>query len=87
MGLDELGDQEGWQVEAAAARVHYRGETAEFSVEFYEGTETVLYWRVQEAGETAVPVNRDLIPAPLRDRIRADLAAAGIDPAIERQSV
>lgn len=87
MGLAELGELEGWQVENVAARVHYRGETDEYSVEYYAPTEAVVYWRVREAGESAVPVNREQIPTPLRERIRADLAAAGIDPAVERQSL
>lgn len=85
--LAGLATQEGWHVEGPAARVHYSGATDRYSIEYYDPSECVLYWKVppQEAGETAVPVGRDTVPAPLRERIREDLAAAGIDPAIEDQ--
>ncbi|SNR59630.1 DUF7538 family protein [Halorubrum vacuolatum] len=36
---------------------------------------------------TATPIRRDDVPDPLRKRIRADLSAAGVDPAVERRSV
>jgi len=36
---------------------------------------------------TAAPIARETIPNPLRRRIRDDLAAAGVDPAIERRPV
>lgn len=83
MGLDELDAREGWQVDGFAARVHYRGEGDRYSVEYYAPSECVLYWRVKGDGETAVPVGRDSVPDPLRARIREDLAAADIDPAVE----
>jgi len=37
--------------------------------------------------ETAVPVPRARVPDPLRRRIREDLAAAGADPAVERDPI
>lgn len=83
--LDKLGTLEGWQVEGSAARVHYRGETDRYSIEYYAPSDCTLYWKVppDEAGETAVPVGRDTVPKPLRERVRVDLATAGIDPEID----
>lgn len=83
MGLDELDGLEGWQVDGFAARVHYRGEGDRYSVEYYGPSDCVLYWHVKGDGETAVPVGRDSVPDPLRARIREDLEAADIDPAVE----
>lgn len=87
--LDGLQDREGWRVEGAAARVHYEGEADRYSIEFYAPSDCVLYWKVppEDAGDTAVPVGRDTVPTPLRERIRADLGAAGVDPAVERRSL
>ena len=87
MGLAELDAREGWQFEEFAARVHYRGEGDRYSFEYYAPSECVVYWRVKGDGETAVPVGRDTVPEPLRTRIRDDLAAADIDPAVERRSL
>ncbi|OYR56575.1 DUF7538 family protein [Halorubrum halodurans] len=36
---------------------------------------------------TAAPIPRETVPDPLRRRVRDDLDAAGIDPAVERRSV
>jgi len=86
--LTALGEREGWRVEGRAARVHYSGATDRYSIEFYAPSECVVYWKVppEDSGhETAVPVGRDTVPTPLRERIREELAAAGIDPDIERQ--
>jgi len=87
--LAALGEREGWQVEGSAARVHYSGATDRYSIEFYEPSECTLYWKVPpaDAGETAVPVGRSTVPTPLRERIREDLATAGIDPDIDRRSL
>jgi len=87
--LDGLAAQEGWHVEAGAARVHYSGATDRYSIEYYEPSGCVLYWKVppEDAGETAVPVGRGTVPTPLRERIREDLATAGIDPDTERQQL
>ena len=85
--VDALATQEGWRSEGYAARVHYRGDGDAYSVEYYERSDRVLYWKVQADGETAVPVDRSTVPAPLRERIRRDLDAAGIDPDVERRSV
>jgi len=87
--LAGLADQEGWRVDGSAARVHYSGATDRYSIEYYDPSECVLYWKVppERAGETAVPVSRETVPAPLRERIREDIAAAGIDPSIERRSL
>lgn len=82
-----LADQEGWQRDGAAARVHYRGETDQYSVEFYEDVEVVLYWLVVESGQRAVPVGRESVPSPLRERVRADLAAADVNPDVEQTPV
>ncbi len=82
-----LGSQEGWRSEGYAARVHYAGETDHYSVEYYEPASCVLYWHVKSDGEVAVPVARDTVPDPLRTRIREDLAAAGIEPSIEKTRV
>ncbi|MUW15619.1 hypothetical protein GJ633_14015 [Halorubrum sp. CBA1125] len=92
-----LARQEGWRAEGAAARVHYDGGGDRFAVEFYADADRVLYWTVPDGlgteGETddgagtAAPVPRGSIPDPLRRRIREDLDAAGVDPAIERRSV
>jgi len=81
-----LSKREGWRSEGYAARVHYEGATEQYSVEYYEPTERVVYWRVRGDGE-AVPVGRESVPGPLRERIRADLSAAGVDPAVERDSL
>lgn len=86
MELDELGAREGWQVEGTAARVHYRGDGDRYSVEYYAPSDAVLYWHVRD-DDTAVPVERASVPSPLRDRIRQDLAAAGIDEAAERRQL
>ena len=83
MAIEDLGEREGWHVEGVAARVHYRGDGDRFSVEYYAPSGRVIYWRVAEDRETAVPVERERVPDPLRTRIREDLAAAGIDPAVE----
>jgi hypothetical protein len=88
--LAGLAGQEGWRVEGRAARVHYSGATDRYSIEFYAPSECVVYWKVPPADsdhETAVPVGRDTVPTPLRERIREDLAAAGIDPDVERRSL
>ena len=87
MGLPELDAQEGWQADDFAARVHYRGDGDRYSVEYYAPSECVLYWRVKGDGETAVPVGRETVPDPLRTRIRDDLAAADIDPEVERRTL
>lgn len=82
-----LADCEGWHVEGYAARVHYQGERDRYSVEVYAPSECVLYWKVRNDGEVAVPVGRETVPTPLRERIRRDLAAADLDPAIERRQL
>jgi hypothetical protein len=82
-----LADQEGWQAEGYAARVHYQGVDDAYSIEFYEPSGCVLYWKVKADGETAVPVGRTTVPTPLRERIRQDLAAAGLDPDVERRDL
>jgi hypothetical protein len=88
--------QEGWRAEGAAARVHYDGGGDRFAVEFYADAERVLYWTVPAPDgasdgstptATAAPVSRSDIPDPLRRRIREDLAAADVDPAVERREV
>jgi hypothetical protein len=81
--LDALADQEGWQVEGFAARVHYRGADDHYSIEYYRPSECVVYWKVKGDGQTAVPVSRKTVPDPLRDRVRQDLADADIDPEVE----
>ena len=83
--LAGLAGREGWRVEGRAARVHYSGATDRYSIEFYAPSECVLYWKVKGDGETAVPVGRETVPDPLRERIRGDLDAAGLDPEIERR--
>ena len=85
MDLDGLASREGWRVDGFAARVHYRGDGDRYSVEYYAPSDCVLYWRVKGDGETAVPVGRETVPEPLRERIRRDLRAADIDPGVERQ--
>ncbi|KTG26709.1 DUF7538 family protein [Haloferax profundi] len=81
--VDALADLEGWFAEDFAARVHYRGADDAYSIEFYEPSNCILYWKVKGDGETAVPVGRDTVPDPLRERVRQDLAEAGIDPEVE----
>ncbi|WP_248895628.1 DUF7538 family protein [Haloplanus halobius] len=85
--VDALAEQEGWRAEGFAARVHYRGETERYAVEYYEPSDCVLYWKVKGDGETAVPVGRETVPDPLRERVRIDLDAAGIDPDVEARSL
>jgi hypothetical protein len=87
--LAGLAEREGWRVEGEAARVHYSGATDRYSIEYYDPSDCVLYWKVppDEAGETAVPVARETVPTPLRERIREDLARAGIDQDVERRSL
>lgn len=87
MGLSALAEQEGWQVDEFAARVHYQGDGDRYSVEYYAPSDCVLYWRVKGDGETAVPVGRESVPGPLRERIRRDLDDAGIDPEVEVRSL
>ncbi|SEP20724.1 hypothetical protein SAMN04487948_12152 [Halogranum amylolyticum] len=81
--VDALSTLDGWHAEGFAARVHYRGADDRYSVEYYAPSDCVLYWKVKDDGETAVPVGRDTVPTPLRERIRRDLADADIDPEIE----
>ncbi|GAB7094241.1 hypothetical protein JCM30237_13930 [Halolamina litorea] len=81
--VGSLAEQEGWTAEGFAARAHYRGDGDRYSIEYYAPSHCVLYWKVKGDGETAVPVGRDTVPEPLRARIRADLDAAGVDPAVE----
>jgi hypothetical protein len=84
----ELAGCDGWQAEGGyAARVHYEGAGDYYSVEFYGPSECVLYWKVKGDGETAVPVGRETVPDPLRERIRMDLSEAGIDPEVESRSL
>ena len=85
--IRSLTDRDGWRGEEFAARVHYRGEGERYSVEYYAPSDCVLYWKVKGDGETAVPVGRETVPSPLRERIRRDLDAAGIDPTVERRSL
>jgi len=81
--------QEGWRAEGDAARVHYDGGGDRVAIEFYAPAERVLYWTVptDEDRDTAAPIPRDEVPDPLRRRIREDLDAAGVDPAVERRDV
>jgi len=87
--LAALGDQEGWRVEDSAARVHYSGATDRYSIEYYHPSECVLYWKVPPEGadSVAVPVGRGTVPTPLRERIREDLTAAGIDTDVEERTL
>lgn len=87
--LTALGQQEGWRVQGSAARVHYRGATDRYSIEYYAPSECTLYWKVppEDVGETAVPVGRSTVPDPLRERVREDLAEAGIDPDVDERSL
>ena len=81
--LDALTDLDGWHAEEFAARVHYRGADEQYSIEYYQPSDCVVYWKVKGDGETAVPVGRETVPDPLRKRIRQDLTEAGIDPDVE----
>lgn len=81
-----LGALEGWHSEGYAARVHYEGATERYSVEYYEPTERVVYWEVR-ADEEAVPVSREAVPGPLRQRVREDLSEAGVDPEVEDRTL
>ncbi|MFP4626738.1 MAG: DUF7538 family protein [Natronomonas sp.] len=81
--MDALKKLDGWNTEGYAARVHYQGDGDRYSIEYYQPSDCILYWRVKGDGKTAVPVGRDTVPMPLRHRIRMDLEAAGIDPATE----
>jgi hypothetical protein len=85
--LDALATQDGWHVDGRAARVHYQGGTDQYSIEYYAPSDCVLYWKVDPDGDLAVPVGRETVPEPLRDRVRQDLAAADIDPAVESRSL
>lgn len=85
--LNALTEQDGWQSEGFAARVHYEGAGDAYSIEYYEPSDCVLYWKVKGDGQTAVPVSRQAVPSPLRERIRMDLDAAGIDPDVERRTL
>ncbi|WP_257299720.1 hypothetical protein [Haloarchaeobius sp. FL176] len=82
-----LADRDGWRAEGFAARVHYEGAGDRYSIEFYEPSECVVYWKVKGDGDVAVPVGRNTVPDPLRARIREDLAEAGIDPEVERREL
>jgi hypothetical protein len=85
--LTALGEQEGWHVEDRAARVHYKGATDRYSIEYYEPSDCVLYWKVDPDGDLAVPVGRQTVPTPLRERVREDLAMANLDPSIEQREL
>lgn len=88
--LAGLAEREGWHTDDEAARVHYEGETVRYAVEYYPANEHVLYWQVpgeEVADGTAVPVARETVPPPLRERVRADLRTAGADPAVERREL
>jgi hypothetical protein len=85
--LTALDTLEAWHAEGYAARVHYRGAGDYYSVEYYAPSDCVLYWKVKGDGETATPVGRSTVPGPLRDRVRQDLAEAGIDPAVETRTL
>jgi hypothetical protein len=85
--VDALDAQEGWRAEGFAARVHYRGAGDRYSVEYYAPSDCVLYWKVNGDDEIAVPVGRESVPGPLRERVRLDLDEAGIDPSIEARVV
>jgi hypothetical protein len=89
MGLDGLAAREGWRVEDDAARVHYRGAGDRYSIEYYAPSDCVVYWKVppDEEGGMAVPVGRETVPTPLRERVRMDLDAADIEPDVERRSL
>ena len=81
--VDALGTQDGWRTEGFAARVHYRGADDHYSVEYYAPSDCIVYWKVKGDGETAVPVGRETVPDPLRERVRLDLDEAGADPTLE----
>ena len=80
---------DGWHAEGAAARVHYEGAGDRFAVEYYAETDAVLYWSVpdDDGTATASPVERTSVPDPLRERIRRDLSAADVDPAVEGREI
>jgi hypothetical protein len=82
-----LAAQEAWHAEGYAARVHYSGAGRQYSIEFYGPSEAVVYWAIDESDGVAVPVPRRSVPDPLRERVRTDLEAAGIDPALERDAL
>lgn len=81
--VEALGAREGWHAEEYAARGHYRGAGDRYSIEYYAPSDCVLYWKVRERDDVAVPVGRETVPDPLRQRVREDLSAAGIDPDVE----
>jgi hypothetical protein len=85
--VDALGSRDGWRADGFAARVHYRGAGDHYSVEYYAPSDCVLYWKVKRDDDVAVPVGRETVPEPLRERVRLDLDEAGVDPAIEGRSV
>jgi hypothetical protein len=85
--LNTLAEQDGWQIEGYAARVHYKGGDDHYSIEYYAPSECILYWKVKGDGETAVPVGRNTVPEPLRERIRQDLDEADVDPEVEARSL
>ncbi|MFD1587319.1 hypothetical protein ACFR9U_10010 [Halorientalis brevis] len=85
--VESLARQEGWHAEDEAARVHYQGGTDRYSIEYYEPSDCVVYWKVSPDGDVAVPVGRDTVPDPLRERIRQDLAEADVDPTVESRTL
>ena len=85
--VDALGAQDGWRTEEFAARVHYRGADDHYSVEYYAPSDCNVYWKVKGDGETAVPVGRETVPDPLRERVRLDLDEAGADPDLESRQL
>lgn len=84
---NRLAKLDGWHSEGYAARVHYEGGNERYSIEFYASTACILYWMVHQDDDVAVPVSREMVPDPLRERIRQDLSEVGIDPAIEDQTL
>lgn len=85
--VEALVERDGWQADGQAARVHYDGGTDRYSIEYYELSDCVVYWKVAPDRDLAVPVGRDTVPDPLRERIRQDLAAADIDPDVESRTL
>lgn len=85
--VEALARLEGWRGDDYAARVHYRGADDYYSIEYYEPSDCVVYWKIKGDGAVAVPVGRRTVPAPLRERVRQDLSDADVDPEVEARDL
>jgi hypothetical protein len=84
---DGGGDRFAVEFYAAAERVLYWTVPTDVEGDTEEPSDASTAADDSTATATAAPIPRDAVPDPLRRRIREDLAAADVDPSIERREV